>query len=132
MMGDQYLSDPRPVDGALSLALIKLASDEPSCSCIGHFYDKMDTVYYRVQLLQNHLNVNPSAEDKWVLGMGAIHESLNRKCLPLCSHHINDLYMGISPYKTLTTLRLWMWTECCMFCCSFLHNCHWFWWLLLI
>ena len=29
MMGDQNLSDPRPVDGALSLALIKLASDEP-------------------------------------------------------------------------------------------------------
>ena len=26
--------------------------------------------------------------------MGAIHESLNQKCLPLCSHHIKDLYMG--------------------------------------
>nr|XP_023918690.1 nuclear intron maturase 3, mitochondrial-like [Quercus suber] len=94
MMGDQNLSDPRPVDGALSLALIRLASDEPSCSCIGHFCDRMDTVYYRVRLLQNRLNVNPSVEDKWVPGMGAIHESLNRKCLPLCSHHINDLYMG--------------------------------------
>uniref|UniRef100_A0A7N2M405 Domain X domain-containing protein n=1 Tax=Quercus lobata TaxID=97700 RepID=A0A7N2M405_QUELO len=94
MMGDQNISDPRPVDGALSLALIRLASDEPSCSCIGHFCDRMDTVYYRVQLLQNRLNVNPSVEDKWVTGMGAIHESLNQKCLPLCSHHINDLYMG--------------------------------------
>ena len=54
----------------------------------------MDTVYYWVRLLQNSLNVNPSVEDKWVPGMGAIHESLNRKCLPFCSHHINDLYMG--------------------------------------
>ena len=46
MIGDQNLSDPRPVDRALSLALIRLASDEPSCSYIGHFYDRMDTVYY--------------------------------------------------------------------------------------
>ena len=44
---------------------------------IGHFCDRMDTVYYRVQLLHNHLNVNPSVEDKRVPGMGAIHESLN-------------------------------------------------------
>ncbi|KAK4580834.1 hypothetical protein RGQ29_024472 [Quercus rubra] len=94
MMGDQNLSDPRPIDGALSLALIRLASDEPSCSCIGHFCDRMDTIYYWVRLLQNRLNVNPFVEDKWVPGMGAIHESLNRKCLPLCSHHLNDLYMG--------------------------------------
>ncbi|KAK4580868.1 hypothetical protein RGQ29_024496 [Quercus rubra] len=79
LMGDQNLSDPRLVDGAVSLALIRLASDEPSCSCIGHFCDRMDTVYY---------------QDKWVPGMGAIHESLNQKCLPLYSHHINDLYMG--------------------------------------
>ena len=76
------------------MALIRLASDEPSCPCIGHFCDRMDIVYYRVQLLQNCLNVNPSVEGKWVPGMGAINESLNRKCLPLCSHHINDLYMG--------------------------------------
>ncbi|KAF3949933.1 hypothetical protein CMV_024256 [Castanea mollissima] len=46
----------------------RLASDEPSCSCIGHFCDRMDTVHYRVQLLQNRLNVNPSVEDKWVPG----------------------------------------------------------------
>ena len=61
---------------------------------IGHFCDRMDTVYYRVRLLQNRLNVNPFVEDKWVPGMGVIHESLNWKCLPLCSHHLNDLYMG--------------------------------------
>ena len=61
---------------------------------ISHFCDKMDTVYYWVRLLQNHLSVKPSVEDKWVLGMGAIHESLNRKCLLLCSCHTNDLYMG--------------------------------------
>ena len=76
------------------MALIRLASDEPSCPCIGHFCDRMDIVYYRVRLLQNRLNVNPFVEDKWVPGMGVIHESLNRKCLPLCSHHLNDLYMG--------------------------------------
>ena len=94
MMGDQNHSDPRPVDGALSLALIRLAYDEPSYSCIAHFCDRMDTVFYWVRLLQNRLNVNPSVEEKWVSGMGAIHESLNRKCLPLCSDHINDLYTG--------------------------------------
>ncbi|GMY19740.1 nuclear intron maturase 3, mitochondrial-like [Fagus crenata] len=94
MMGDQNLLDPRPVDGALSLALIRLAYDEPSYSCIAHFCDRMDIVFYRVRLLQNRLNVNPSVEEKWVSGMGAIHESLNRKCLPLCSDHINDLYTG--------------------------------------
>ena len=48
MMGDQNLLDPRPVDGALSLALIRLAPNEPSCSCISHFCGRMDTVYYRV------------------------------------------------------------------------------------
>ena len=120
MMGDQNLSDPRPIDGALSLALTRLASDEPSCSCISHFCCRMDTVYYRVHLLQNRLNVNPSAEDKWVPGMGAIHES----------PHI--YIWGISPCKTLIALRLWMSTKCCLFCYSFLCNWHWFWWLLMI
>lgn len=94
MLGDKNLSDPKPVDGALSLALIRLASDEPSCSCIAHFCDRTATVFYRVRLLQNRLNVNPLDEEKWVPGMGAIHESLNRKCLPLCSNHANDLFMG--------------------------------------
>ncbi|GMY19725.1 nuclear intron maturase 3, mitochondrial-like [Fagus crenata] len=45
IMGDQNLSDPRPVDGALSLALIRLAYEEPSYSCITHFCDRMDTVF---------------------------------------------------------------------------------------
>ena len=94
MVGDKNPSDPKPVDGTLSLALIRLASDEPSYSCVAHFCDRKDTIVYRVRLLQNRLNVNPLDEKKWVPGMGAIHESLNRKCLPLCPDHIHDLYMG--------------------------------------
>ncbi|KAA8518049.1 hypothetical protein F0562_015531 [Nyssa sinensis] len=94
MMGDNNLSDPKPVDGALTLALIRLASDEPAYRCVTHFCDRTDTTVYRIRLLQSHLNVNPFDEKKWVLGMGAIHESLNRKCLPLCADHIGDLYMG--------------------------------------
>ncbi|CAK7342720.1 unnamed protein product [Dovyalis caffra] len=94
MMGDKNLSDPKPVDGALSLVLIRLASDEPSLSCTGHFCDRADTVTYRVWLLQNILNVNPADEDKWVPRMSAIHESLQRICLPLCSDHVSDLYTG--------------------------------------
>lgn len=94
MMGNGNLSDPKPVDGALSLAVIRLASDEPPSHCIAHFCDKTTTVFYRVHLLQNTLNVNPLENDKWVQGMGTIHGSLNRKCLPLCTDHVNDLYMG--------------------------------------
>ncbi|KAK7344993.1 hypothetical protein VNO77_15321 [Canavalia gladiata] len=94
MMGDRNFSDPKPVDGALSLAIVRLASNEPPSHCIAHFCDKTTTVFYRVRLLQNSLNVNPLEKDKWVQGMGAIHESLNRKCLPLCTDHVNDLYMG--------------------------------------
>lgn len=94
MMGDRNLSDPKPVDGALSLAVVRLASDEPPCHCIAHFCDKTTTVFYRVHLLQNRLNVSPLDKEKWVQGMGVIHESLNRKCLPLCTDHVNDLYMG--------------------------------------
>ncbi|CAM8885546.1 unnamed protein product [Rhodiola kirilowii] len=30
----------------------------------------------------------------WVPGMGAIHEALNRKCVPLCADHISDMYLG--------------------------------------
>lgn len=95
MMGDKNLSDPKPVDGALSLALIRLASDEPSCSCVAHFCDSTDTIMYRVWLLQNRLNINPLDEEKWVQGMGAIPECLNRKCIALCSDHKNDLFRGI-------------------------------------
>ncbi|KAK7266718.1 hypothetical protein RIF29_19369 [Crotalaria pallida] len=89
MMGSGNLSDPLPVDGALSLAVIRLASDEPPSNCIAHFCDKTTTVFYRV-----HLNVMPLENEKWVQGMGKIHESLNRKCLPLCTNHVHDLYMG--------------------------------------
>ncbi|KAL5546474.1 hypothetical protein UlMin_006161 [Ulmus minor] len=94
MMGDRNLSDPKPVDGALCLALIRLASDEPPYSCVAHFCDRTDTTVYRARLLQRHLNLNPLDEEKWVRGMGVIHESLNLKCLPLCPNHIHDLYMG--------------------------------------
>ncbi|KAJ1382124.1 Reverse transcriptase domain [Sesbania bispinosa] len=94
MMGDRNLSDPKPVDGALSLAIVRLASDEPPTHCIAHFCDKTTTVFYRVHLLQSSLNVNPLDKEKWVQGMGAIHESLNQKCLPLCTDHVYDLYMG--------------------------------------
>ncbi|KAK1575060.1 hypothetical protein Q3G72_002251 [Acer saccharum] len=94
MMGDKSLSDPKPVDGALSLALIRLASDEPSHSCVTHFCDRTDTIMYRIRLLQNQMNVNPLDDEKWVRGMGAIHDDLNRKCIPLCSDHISDLLLG--------------------------------------
>lgn len=94
MMGDKDLSDPKPVDGTLSLAMIRLASDEPPYYCVAHFCDKKDTIVYRLRLLQNRLNVNPLDDKKWVPGMGVIHESLNRKCLPLCPDHTHDLYMG--------------------------------------
>lgn len=94
MMGDNNLSDPKPVDGALTLALIRLASDECVCGCAAHFCDRIDTILYRIRLLQNRLNVNPLDENKWVRGMGVIHESMNKKCLPLCSDHSNDLFIG--------------------------------------
>ncbi|XVF40950.1 hypothetical protein PTKIN_Ptkin01aG0242100 [Pterospermum kingtungense] len=94
MMGDKNLSDPKPVDGTISLALTRLASDEPSHSCVAHFCDSIETIMYRVRLLQNHLNMNPLDEASWVKGRGVIHESLNQKCLPLCADHIHDIYMG--------------------------------------
>lgn len=94
MMGDRNLSDPKLVDGALCLALIRLASDEPPYSCIAHFCDRTDTVVYRVRLLQRHLNLDPLDIEKWIQGMGVIHESLHLKCLPLCPDHIHDLYMS--------------------------------------
>ncbi|GAV81762.1 Intron_maturas2 domain-containing protein [Cephalotus follicularis] len=71
MMGDKNLSDPKPVDGTLSLALVRLASDE-SHTCIAHFCERKDTIMYRMRLLQNLLNVNPLDEVKWVKGMGAV------------------------------------------------------------
>lgn len=94
MMGDKNLSDPRPVDGTLSLLLIRLASDEPLHSCAASFCERSDTIMYRVHVLQNRLQINPLDEEKWVRGMGTIHSALNRKCLPLCSAHISDVYLG--------------------------------------
>ncbi|OVA15756.1 Domain X [Macleaya cordata] len=94
MMGDRNLSDPKPVDGALTMALIRLASNEPSLYCMAHFCDITETALYRIRLLQNRLNVNPLNTEKWVPGMGAIHESLNRKCLSLCYDHMSDLNLG--------------------------------------
>ncbi|CAK8562265.1 unnamed protein product [Lathyrus sativus] len=94
MMGDRNLSDPKPVDGVLSLAIVRLASDESPTHCIAHFCDKTTTVFYRVRLLQNTSNVNPLENEKWVQGMGVIHESLNQKCFPLCTDHVHDLYLG--------------------------------------
>ncbi|KAK1323808.1 hypothetical protein QJS10_CPA02g01512 [Acorus calamus] len=70
MMGDRNLSDPMPVDGVLCLALLRLAFDVPSGRCVAHFCDREDTHIYRVRLLQNHLNVDPLNEKKWVKGMG--------------------------------------------------------------
>ncbi|CAD5196871.1 unnamed protein product [Musa acuminata subsp. malaccensis] len=94
MMGDQNLSDPKPVDGALTLILARLATNEFSFPCLAHFCGQVDTVLYRIRLLQNRLNVDPLNKSKWVPGMGAIHESLNKKCLPLCSKHASDLLLG--------------------------------------
>ncbi|KAH6819356.1 RNA-directed DNA polymerase [Perilla frutescens var. frutescens] len=94
MMGDRNLWDPKPVDGAITMALIRLASDEPHHRCTAHFCSKTDTAFYRIHLLQNHLHVNPLDEKKWVRGMGAIHDSLQRKCAPLCPDHISEVYMG--------------------------------------
>lgn len=94
MMGDGNFCDPKPVGGALSLALIRLASDEPPFCCAAHFCDRTTNVLYRVHLLQNSSNATPLDKETWLPGMGAIHEGLNRQCLLLCADHINDLYLG--------------------------------------
>ncbi|KAL2464620.1 Nuclear intron maturase 3 [Forsythia ovata] len=72
-MGDGNLSDPKPVDGALTMALIRLASDEPSYRCIAHFCYRTDTTVYRIRFLHNHLSLN-SDESSWVLGLSTIHK----------------------------------------------------------
>ncbi|PKA54635.1 hypothetical protein AXF42_Ash000470 [Apostasia shenzhenica] len=95
MMGDRNLSDPNPVDGVISMILARLAFSDHSFFCLAHFCDRIDeVVLYRVRLLQNRLNVDPLNKEKWVPGMGAIHEALNNKCLPLCSKHATDLFLG--------------------------------------
>ncbi|KAG6488770.1 nuclear intron maturase 3, mitochondrial-like [Zingiber officinale] len=94
MMGDKNLSDPKPADGTLTLILVRLATNESTFPCLAHFCHQTETTLYRIRLLQNRLNVDPLDENKWVQGMGAIHESFNRKCLPLCSKHASDLLLG--------------------------------------
>ncbi|KAK2970390.1 hypothetical protein RJ640_011939 [Escallonia rubra] len=94
MMGDKNLVDPKPVDGALTMTLIRLASDEPSYRCVAHFCDRTDTIVYRVHLRKNYLTEKPRDEKGWAAGMDSVHESLDRKCLCLCSDHISELYMG--------------------------------------
>lgn len=111
MMGDRNLLDPKPVDGVLSLATVRLASDEPPTHCIAHFCDKTTTVFYRVRLLQNSLNVNPF--EKWVQGMGVIHESLNQKCLPLCTNHIHDFYLGRITFQDIDLCGCRLTDDCC-------------------
>ncbi|XP_050227532.1 nuclear intron maturase 3, mitochondrial [Mercurialis annua] len=94
MMGDKNLSDPKPVDGALSLALIRLAIDEPSHSCVAHFCDRRDALLYRVRLVKYLLNANPTNGENWIPGMAEVHECIDRICLPLCCDHISDVYTG--------------------------------------
>lgn len=113
MMGDRNLLDPKPVDGVLSLATVRLASDEPPTHCIAHFCDKTTTVFYRVRLLQNSLNVNPLEKEKWVQGMGVIHESLNQKCLPLCTNHIHDFYLGRITFQDIDLCGCRLTDDCC-------------------
>ncbi|XP_057546493.1 nuclear intron maturase 3, mitochondrial [Amaranthus tricolor] len=92
---DSHLSDPKPVDGALTLALIRLAYDMPSNMCAAHFCDCNNTITYRVCLLQNRVIIDPrDQKQKWVPGLAAFHDSLDRRCYALCSHHASDLYMG--------------------------------------
>ncbi|KQK16914.1 nuclear intron maturase 3, mitochondrial [Brachypodium distachyon] len=94
MMGDKNLSDPKPVDGALTMILVRFAVNDTSYPCLAHFCTGTDTLLYRIRLLQNRLNVDPLNEKKWVQGLSAIHESVNKKCLPLCAMHASDLLLG--------------------------------------
>ncbi|KAL2923410.1 Nuclear intron maturase 3 mitochondrial [Bienertia sinuspersici] len=95
-MGDGHLSDPKPIDGVVTLALVRLAYDVPSSSytCAAHFCDCNDTIAYRVSLLQNRVNIETKNQNKWVPGMAEIHGSLDRRCFALCADHASDLYMG--------------------------------------
>jgi hypothetical protein len=40
MMGDKNLFDPKPVDGALTMILVRLAVDDAFYSCLAHFCEK--------------------------------------------------------------------------------------------
>ncbi|GLJ29270.1 hypothetical protein SUGI_0577240 [Cryptomeria japonica] len=94
MMGDQNLADPKPVDGLLCLTFIRMLSDGVYSRCWAQCCNKTDIVLYRIRLLQIRQNINPCDEKKWVFGLGAIHEALDRKCLPLCAEHSKYLLSG--------------------------------------
>ncbi|EPS64368.1 hypothetical protein M569_10408 [Genlisea aurea] len=110
-MGDRNLRDPKPVDGSLTLALIGLASlDVDRPRCVAHFCDGNDVSVYRIWLLQQYLQVkNPSPDDessRWVRGVSWIHDGLHRKCVPLCSHHVSELYLGRLSFQDVDCTRL--------------------------
>ncbi|XP_076919677.1 nuclear intron maturase 3, mitochondrial-like [Bidens hawaiensis] len=92
MMGDKNLVDPKPVDGALTMLLTRLAVDEDLYRCGVHFCERFDTIVYRIRLLQKDLNLDD--EKPWVLGMGVVHDVFDRKCVPLCSDHVSEMYIG--------------------------------------
>ncbi|KAK1427081.1 hypothetical protein QVD17_15764 [Tagetes erecta] len=92
MMGDKNLVDPKPVDGALTMLLTRLATNEGLYRCGAHFCQRCDTIVYRIRLLQKDLNT--SHEKSWVSGMGVIPGVFDRKCVPLCPDHISRLYLG--------------------------------------
>nr|XP_043610968.1 nuclear intron maturase 3, mitochondrial [Erigeron canadensis]XP_043610969.1 nuclear intron maturase 3, mitochondrial [Erigeron canadensis] len=94
MMGDKSLADPKPVDGTLTMILIRLASEENLYRCGAHFCQRSDTTVYRIRLLQKDLNLNLSDVKSWVSGMGGVHGYFDRKCVPLCLDHISQLYIG--------------------------------------
>ncbi|KAJ4769327.1 RNA-directed DNA polymerase [Rhynchospora pubera] len=98
MMGAETrnIPDPKPVDGTLTMILVQLAvDDKEKYECVAHFCRETDTtILYRIRLLQNRLNVDPLNEMKWVPGLGAVHESLNKKCFPLCECHATELLLG--------------------------------------
>lgn len=94
MMGDQHLADPKPVDGLLCMALIRRPFDGISTRCSAICCNRIDTVAYRIRLLQSRRNINPLDKKKWVPGLGTIHEAFDKKCLPLCAEHMKYLYSG--------------------------------------
>ncbi|KAL7597829.1 hypothetical protein Lser_V15G26250 [Lactuca serriola] len=82
MMGDKNLVDPKPVDGVLSMVLIRLAFDEGLYRCGAHFCERFDTIVYRIRLLDRGLNLD---EKCWVF---------DRMCVVLCSDHVTEMYVG--------------------------------------
>ncbi|KAJ0715378.1 putative domain X protein [Helianthus annuus] len=92
MMGDKNLVGPKPVDGALTMLLTRLATDENLYRCGAHFCQRFDTIVYRIRLLQKDLNLD--CEKSWVSGMGVIPDVFDRKCVPLCSDHVSQMYLG--------------------------------------